>query len=59
MPPSAHAPFPEAPRWQWLAWQPGARAEDAARDWLAPQLGCAPQAIALSRDVHGLWRIHN
>lgn len=54
---SAQAPFPEAPRWQWLAWQPGARAEDAARIWLAPQLGCPPQAIALSRDVHGRPRL--
>lgn len=57
MSPSAAAPFPEAPRWHWLAWRPGARAEDAARTWLAPQLGCAPHAIALSRDAHGRPRL--
>lgn len=57
MPSSARPPVPEAPRWQWLAWQPGARAEDAVRAWLAPQLGCAPQAIALARDAHGRPRL--
>jgi 4'-phosphopantetheinyl transferase len=56
MPSSAH-PVPEVPHWQWLHWQPGARAEDAARTWLAPQLGCAPQAIALTRDAHGRPRL--
>lgn len=45
------------PHWQWLPWQPGAPAEDAARTWLGPQLGCAPQAIGLSRDAHGRPRL--
>lgn len=45
------------PHWQWLPWQPGAFAEDAARSWLGPQLGCAPRAIGLSRDAHGRPRL--
>jgi 4'-phosphopantetheinyl transferase len=54
---SATEPGHAAPRWQWLPWRPGAPAEDAARLWLAPQLDCAPQAIALVRDRHGRPRL--
>lgn len=54
---SAPEPGPAAPHWQWLPWQPGTPAEDAARLWLAPQLHCAPQAIALVRDRHGRPRL--
>jgi 4'-phosphopantetheinyl transferase len=54
---SAPEPGPAAPHWQWLPWHPGTPAEDAARLWLAPQLHCAPQAIALVRDRHGRPRL--
>jgi 4'-phosphopantetheinyl transferase len=53
---SRDVPAP-APHWHWQPWQPGAHAEDAVRAWLAPQLGCAPQAIGLSRDAHGRPRL--
>lgn len=46
-----------APRWQWLPWQPGRPAEQAAREWLAPQLDCEPALISLSRDRHGRPRL--
>ena len=45
------------PHWLWLPWQRGAPAEVAARDWLAPQLACAPAAIPLLRDDHGRPRL--
>lgn len=54
---SATEPGPAAPHWRWLPWRPGERAEDAARLWLAPQLQCAPEAIALLRDPHGRPRL--
>ena len=54
---SATEPGHAAPHWQWLPWRPGTPAEDAARLWLAPQLHCAPQAIALVRDHYGRPRL--
>ncbi|MDQ2702234.1 MAG: 4'-phosphopantetheinyl transferase superfamily protein [Pseudomonadota bacterium] len=53
---SAGNPAP-APRWLWLPWQPGRPAEQAAREWLAPQLDCEPRLIELSRDLHGRPRL--
>ena len=53
MPPDLRAPLSAAPQWHWLPWQPGVPAEGAARAWLGPRLGCAPEAIELSRDLHG------
>ena len=47
----------ERPHWHWQPWQPGARAEDAARAWLAPRLGCDAAALALARDAHGPPRL--
>ena len=47
----------EAPQWEWLPWSATLRAEDTVRTWLAPRLGCAADAIALSRDVHGRPRL--
>lgn len=47
----------DGPQWHWQPWQPGARAEDAARAWLGPRLGCDPAALALSRDPHGRPRL--
>ncbi len=41
-------------------WQPhrhGTPAEGVASAWLADALGCAPAAIALTRDVHGQPRL--
>jgi 4'-phosphopantetheinyl transferase len=54
---SAIEPGPAMPRWHWLPWQPGKPAEDAARRWLAPQLDCVPESIALVRDRHGRPRL--
>ena len=45
------------PRWHWLPWQPGRPAEQAVREWLAPQLDLEPGLIGLSRDVHGRPRL--
>lgn len=53
----ATEPASGTPHWHWLPWQPGMPAEDAARRWLAPQLQCAPQAIALLRDPRGRPRL--
>lgn len=47
----------EGPRWHWQPWQPGDRAEDAARAWLASQLGCEAATLALSRDERGRPRL--
>ena len=47
----------ETPQWHWLPWSPGRPAEDAVRAWLAPRLGRAAGAIALSRDAHGRPRL--
>src|SRR5690606_41493388 len=47
----------ERPRWLWLPWQPGRPAEQAAREWLAPQLDCEPGLIGLSRDQYGRPRL--
>src|SRR5690606_22693264 len=47
----------EGPRWHWQAWQPGERAEDAARVWLASQLGCDAARVGRSRDARGRPRL--
>jgi 4'-phosphopantetheinyl transferase len=47
----------DAPQWHWQSWRPGDRAEDAARAWLAPRLGCEPDALVLARDPHGRPRL--
>lgn len=51
-----------APHWHWLPWPDssrpgGSHAERLARDWLAPQLDCAADAIPLQRDPHGRPRL--
>ena len=47
----------DAPQWHWQPWHPGGRAEDAARAWLAPRLGCDAAELALARDAHGRPRL--
>ena len=48
---------PAIPEWQWLPWSPGQPAEDAARQWLAPRLGCDAARVVLARDLHGRPRL--
>lgn len=61
-----------APHWHWLPWASDAcaghasaesapsehaSAEQLARSWLGPQLGCDPEALPLYRDDHGRPRL--
>lgn len=46
-----------APAWRWLPWQTGDSAEDAAREWLAPQLDLPRDLLVLARDPHGRPRL--
>ncbi|MDQ3039282.1 MAG: 4-phosphopantetheinyl transferase, partial [Pseudomonadota bacterium] len=43
----------DAPDWQWIARDPLLTAEEQARRWLAPRLGCHPEAVPLRRSAHG------
>lgn len=51
------APAAATPHWHWLPWRHDAHAEALARDWLAPQLDCAAEAIPLQRDPYGRPRL--
>ncbi|HEY5613775.1 MAG TPA: 4'-phosphopantetheinyl transferase superfamily protein [Lysobacter sp.] len=44
-------------RWHWQPHAAGDAAEPSAREWLAAQLGVAPGALALGRDVRGRPRL--
>lgn len=48
---------PVTPHWHWLPWQRGTSGEAVARVWLAPQLGCTPASIPLTRDRYGRPRL--
>ncbi len=67
MSPIPPQPASTTPHWHWLPWgghlgaghapAQGASAEQLARGWLGPRLGCHPDALPLFRDAHGRPRL--
>lgn len=57
MPETLLPPLPDALHCTWRTHHRGTPAEPLVRDWLAGELGCARNAITVSRDAHGRPRL--